>query len=178
MRQISSSNHSSSCTAIFLSYFTRSVWTPVGCNMPLQRNHFICEMKAATKASRHSYIHSATTCPSNSTYVHESCWYVSTERRSTVHMDVTSLSKVFGYISAWSLGQSNRTTLELSSKNNDIGCLKTNGFEIQQLKNWLVVSKCNASYSLVRRNPLYYRDRCEGTYSLLNESELQHTGHN
>ena len=33
MRQVGSNNQSAACMAIFLSSFTRPVWTPVGCNV-------------------------------------------------------------------------------------------------------------------------------------------------
>ena len=177
VRQVGSTNQSAACMAIFLSSFTRPVWTPVGCNIDFQHNYFICERKHIAKLSKHSYTHSPMACPTAYSYLLESCWNVSAViRRGHPHVNTrslawlstwssTSLSKLFGYLSAWSLGQATRTNIKVRIKNRqNMSCLKTNDFDIQHYKDWFVVSNCNTTYSLVQRTTLIYSDTCEGTY--------------
>ena len=178
MLEVGSTNQSAACMAIFLSSFTRPVWTPVGCNNTFQHNYFICERKHSTKLSKHSYKHNRVACPIPYTYVHGSCWNVpsvisgedspaSTIWSSTwsLALSSTSLSKLFAYLSAWSIGQATRTNIRVRIKHShNMSCLKTNAFDIQHFKDWFVVSNCNTTYSLVQRTTLIYSDACEGTY--------------
>ena len=117
-------NQSAACMAIFSSSFTRPVWTPVGCNITFQHNYFICERKHSAKLSKHSYTHSPIACPLPYTYVHESCWNVpAVSRRGNspvntrlLALSSTSMSNLFGYLSAWSLGQATRTNIKVWSQ--------------------------------------------------------------
>ena len=172
MRQMGSTNQSAACMAIFLSSFTRPVWTPVGCNIDFQHNYFICERKGSKKLSKHSYTHSAVACPIPYTYVHESCWNilpVTRKRNSYVNtrlwtLSSTWLTKLFGYLSAWSFRQVARVNIRVRIKNSqNMSCLKTNGFDIQHYKDWFVVPNCNTTYTLVQRTILIYSATCEGT---------------
>ena len=179
MRQVGSTNQSAACMAIFLSSFTRPVWTPVGCTVTFQHNYFICERKRFSKLSKHSYQHNRVACPIPYTYVHESCWNVpavSWRENSPANtlwssmrllaLSSTSLSMLFGYLSAWSLGQATRANIRVRIKNShNMSCLETKGFDIQHYKDWFVVSNCNTTYWLVQRTTLIYSDTCEGTYS-------------
>ena len=176
MRQVGSTNQSAACMAIFFSSFTRPVWTPVGCNITFQHNYFIFERKRSIKLSKHSYKHSPMACPLPYTYVHESCWNVPAVSRrenlsaSTIWSSTRSLawsssllSTLFGYLSAWSLGQATRTNIRVRIKNSqNMSCLKTMDFDNQHYKDWFVVSDCNTTYSLVQRTTLIYSDKCEG----------------
>ena len=178
MRQVGSTNQSAACMAIFLSSFTRPVWTPVGCNITFQHNYFVWERKRSRKLSKHSYKHSPIACPLPYTYVYGSCWSVpAVSRRAnspantlwpstrSLALSSTWLTKLFGYLSAWSLGQATRTNIRVRIKNSqNMSCLKTNGFDIQHYKDWFVVSNCNTTFSLVQRTTLIYSDECEGTY--------------
>ena len=174
MRQVGTTNQSAACMAIFLSSFTRPVWTTVGCNVAFQHNYFICERKNVAKLSKHSYTHSPMACPTAYSYLLESCWNVSAViRRGHPHVNTRSLAwsstwltKLFGYLSAWSLGQATRTNIRVRIKNShNMSCLKTNDFDIQHHRDWFVVSNCNTTYSLVQRTTLIYSFTCEGTYS-------------
>ena len=175
MLQVGPTNQSAECMAIFLSFFTRPVWTPVECNVAFQHNYFICERKPTITLYQPSYTHSQMACPVLYTYVHESCWKVYTVRRrvnsyvntaGSSTRSVTWLSKLFGYLSAWSLGQTTRVQVMVRIKNShNMSCLKTNGFDIQHFKDWFVLSKCNATYLLAQRKTLIYSNTCEGTYS-------------
>ena len=161
-RQVGSTNRSAACMAIFLSSFTRPVWTPVGCNITFQHNYFICERKLTAKLTKHSYTHSPIACPIPYIYVHESCWNVpgiSRKANSPVNTmwsstrslawSSTSLSKLFGCLSAWSFGQATRANVKVLVKNrHNISCLRTNDFDIQHYKDWFVAStrNCNLLY--------------------------------
>ena len=144
MRQVGSTNQSVECMAIFLSSFTRPVWTPVDCDVAFQHNYFICERKRTLNVSERSYTHSQMACPIPYTYVQESCWKVSAVNRSVnSHVNTTWsrtrsatwLSKLFGYLSAWSLGQATRVQVMVRIKNShNMSCLKTNNFDIQPYK--------------------------------------------
>ena len=114
-------------------------------------------------------------CPGPYTYVHESCWRVFTVRRrvnSYVNttwsstMSVTWLSKLLGYLSAWSLGHATRVQVMVQMKNShNMSCLKTNGFDIQHYKDWFAVYNRNTTYLLAQRKTLIYSKTCEDTYS-------------
>ena len=174
MLQVGLTNQSAECMAIFLSSFTRPVWTPVDCNVAFQHNYFICERKRTINLYQPSYTRNQMACQGPYTYVHESCWKVFTVRRrvnsyvNTAGLSTRSdtwLPKLFGYLSAWSLGHATRVQVMVRIKNShNMSCLKTNGFNSQYYKDWFVPSKCNTTYLLAQRKTLIYSNTCEGTY--------------
>ena len=174
MRQVGLTNQSAECMAIFLSSFTRPVWTPVDCNVAFQHNYFICERNRSINVHQHSYTHSQMACLAPYTYVHESCWKMSVvSRRGNSYVNTTKssmktvmgLSKLFGYLSAWSLGQATRVQVMVRFKDShNKTCLRTNDFNHQRYKDWYEVSNCDTTYSLVERKTLIYSNTCKGTH--------------
>ena len=175
VRQVGLTNQSAECMAIFLSSFTRPVWNPVDCNVAFQHNYFICERKRTIHPYQHPYTHSQMACPVLHTYVHESCWKMSAVKKrwnfyiNTMESSIRSvkwMSKLFGYLSAWSLGQATRVQVMVRIKNShNMRCLETNDFDNQRYKDWFLGSNCSTTYSLVQRTTLIYSNPCEGTYS-------------
>ena len=89
MRQVGLTNQSAKCMAIFLSFFTRPIWTPVNCDAAFQHKYFICERKRSINVYQHSYTHSQTACLAPYTYAHESCWKMSAvSRRGNFYVKV------------------------------------------------------------------------------------------
>ena len=113
-------NHSSEkemCMAVFLTYFTTPVWTPVGCDDQLEHNHVVCEIKSEdpVHVSDHPYKHSALSCPHGYVYADGTCWSVSTKITRANTSDV-QVAVIQGLLSAWSLGQSMRQAIVIQGK--------------------------------------------------------------
>ena len=156
-------NRSARCMSIFLSYFTSPVWKLVGCEHKLKSNYFVCERKADGNKSNNEYIRSSLCCPTYYTYVNGLCWHVSTKvKKINLPIVTVQLSKLFSLLTAWSLGDSTRTTMWVQLKHKHLSCLKTDDFDFQRYKDWVVSSDCKSTYLLGSHSVLTYSKMCLG----------------
>ena len=162
MKFMRMANRSAMCMSVLLSYFTRPVWTPVGCKDKLKHNYFVCERKFDVHTFK-EYVRSSMCCPTYHTYANGSCWYVSTNVKKTNSPVVTvQLSKLFSLLTAWSLGDRTRTSTWVQYINERVTCLKTDDFHFQQYKDWFVASNCNTTNLLRSHEALTYSEMCLG----------------
>ena len=166
MHSLSMSNRTSKCMSIFLSYFTRPVWSSVDCDHEFHNNYFVCEMKSDEHKSIHAYVRSSKCCPIYYTYVNGSCWCVSTKTKTktlSLHWASVQPSKLFSLLTSWSLGDSTRTTTWLHWRSKREICLKTVDFNFQPYKDWFAALSCNSTYLLRSHRVLTYSMMCIGT---------------
>ena len=160
-------NTPTSCIALFMTYFTPTVWIPVSCDQIMNINFFLCELKFSAPDNSLPftvYKRNKVSCLSSAVYVKKHCYSILhyTQPIPTYSFESDALISALTH---WSLGHRSRESIYIHSNITHETHLWTHAFAYQRIKTWRInireIDDQNVRHALVKRTPLEYNFTCQ-----------------